>query len=353
LEDELMRSVKLRAATAAAMLLASAHAAHACTTFCFERNGTHVFGKNYDWSVEDGLIIVNKRGVSKTAFTQENPARWTSDYGSLTFNQYGREFPSGGINEKGLVVELMWLDETVYPEPDRRLALPTLQWIQFQLDNSASVEDVVASDAQIRISAAGSARIHFLVADATGAVATIEYINGRMVWHRGKELPYPVLTNDMYQVSVTYVDNMDANKPLTGSSLDRFARAARGLASDGKSPVEDAFAMLDTVAQGDYTQWSIVYDIGDKRAYVRTRLHREVRYIDLDVLDFSCQTPVRVVDLNADYTGDLSKVLVNYSLDANRKLVRAAFSETEFLRDTPAEEIDGLARYPEATSCKP
>jgi choloylglycine hydrolase len=26
---------------------------------------------------------------------------WTSRYGSITFNQYGREFPSGGINEKG------------------------------------------------------------------------------------------------------------------------------------------------------------------------------------------------------------------------------------------------------------
>jgi choloylglycine hydrolase len=28
---------------------------------------------------------------------------WISKYGSITFNQYGREFPTGGMNEKGLV----------------------------------------------------------------------------------------------------------------------------------------------------------------------------------------------------------------------------------------------------------
>ena len=335
-------------------LLLFANNPRACTTFCFQSQGTRVFGKNYDWNVGDGLVIVNKRGVAKTALTEENPARWTSDYGSVTFNQYGREFPSGGINEKGLVVELMWLDETVYPEPDRRVALPTLQWIQFQLDNSATVDDVVASDAQVRISAA-SARIHFLIADAAGAVATIEYINGRMVAHRGDDLPYPVLTNDMYQVSVTYARGIDAAKPLTTSSLDRFARASRGLESASKQQnvVDQAFALLDDVAQKDYTQWSIVYDIGAKRVYFRTRLRRDVRFVDLNTLDFSCRTPVRVVDVNAAYKGDLSKRLVDYSSDKNRKLVRTAFAETEFLRDTPPQQVDALASYPDLTSCKP
>lgn len=335
--------------------LAVANDARACTSFCFEHNGTRVFGKNYDWSVGDGLAVVNKRGVAKTAFTAENPATWTSRYGSITFNQYGREFPSGGINEKGLVVELMWLDETMYPEPDRRRALPTLQWIQYQLDTAASVDDVAASDAKVRIADAGSARIHFLIADAAGAVATFEYINGKTTMHRGGELPYPVLTNDMYQVSVTYVRDLDAAKPLTGSSLDRFARAARGLPAgkENRDAVDEAFALLDDVAQADYTQWSIVYDIGEKRAYFRTRLHRDIRFLDVDAFDLSCATPVRIVDLNASFKGDASKHLVDYSTAANLKLVRAACSETEFLRETPPEEVDALARYPEQTACKP
>ena len=341
----------LLAVTAGALLLAN-HA-RACTTFCYQSEGTLVFGKNYDWNVDDGLVIVNKRGVTKTAFTEENPARWTSDYGSVTFNQYGREFPSGGINEKGLVVELMWLDETVYPEPDRRLALPTLQWIQFQLDNSASIDDVVAWDTKVRITGA-SARIHFLVADATGAVATFECLNGRMVVHRGAELPFPVLTNDIYQSSVMYTRERDRSGSLSSSSLDRFARATEGLEPKGtqRDPVDEAFALLDDVAQPGYTQWSIVYDIGAQRAYFRTRRQRDIRFVGFAALDFSCRTPVRVIDVNTKYKGDLSKRLADYSLDTNRKLVRAAFSQTEFLRHTPAAEIEALARYPQSTSCK-
>ena len=50
--------------------------------------------------------------------------------------------------------------------------------------------------------------------------------------------------------------------------------------------------------------------------------------------------------------GDVSKNLQDYSTDANRKLVRAAFSETDFLRNTPPEAIEGMARYPEAMACK-
>lgn len=333
--------------------LAVADNARACTTFCFEQDGTRVFGKNYDWNVEDGLVIVNKRGVTKTAFTIDNPAEWTSRFGSVTFNQYGREFPGGGINEQGLVIELMWLDETMYPEPDRRRALPTLQWIQYQLDNAANVDEVIASDSKVRIAEAGSARIHFLIADAKGNVATIESLNGRTTVHRGDKLPYPVLTNDMYQVSVTYAQHLDPARPLTNSSLDRFARVTRGLPTTKGDAVEKAFTLLDDVAQGEYTQWSIVYDIGEKRAYFRTRLHREVRFLDVDGLDFSCATPVQVVDLNAAHAGDVSKHLADYSPDLNRNLVRAAFTETEFLRDTPADAVEALARYPEGTACKP
>jgi len=81
-------------------LLLPWHPSRACTTFCYQDGGALVFGKNYDWNVEDGLVVVNKRGVVKTAMIERGPATWTSKYGSVTFNQYGREFPSGGINER-------------------------------------------------------------------------------------------------------------------------------------------------------------------------------------------------------------------------------------------------------------
>src|SRR5262249_50326576 len=117
-----------------------------CTTFCLKNRGEVLFGKNYDYMINDGLVIVNKRGVAKTsvADSEKNPATWISKYGSVTFNQYGRENPMGGMNEAGLVIELMWLDEAKYPAHDQREVVDVLEWIQYHLDTAATTGEVLA-----------------------------------------------------------------------------------------------------------------------------------------------------------------------------------------------------------------
>src|SRR5215210_5619681 len=142
--------------------------AFACSTFLLARDGKFVFGRNYDWVTGNGMVVVNARGMQKTSFVPdgEKSVSWISRCGSITFNQFGKEFPHGGINEKGLVVELMWLDETTYPNADDRGALSELQWIQYQLDNSATVDEVIASNKTVRISKKNSVPLHYLVADA-------------------------------------------------------------------------------------------------------------------------------------------------------------------------------------------
>ena len=50
-----------------------------CTTFCLDKGGHLVFGKNVDWIQNDGLVFVNKRGVLKTAMSDGkvgNLATW-------------------------------------------------------------------------------------------------------------------------------------------------------------------------------------------------------------------------------------------------------------------------------------
>src|SRR5215208_4922659 len=125
----------------------------ACTTFCLKNKGEVLFGKNYDWMIGDGMIFVNKRGVEKSAMTtgSETAARWISKYGSVTFNQYGKDNPSGGMNEAGLVIELMWLDDTQYPKPDSRASLDVLEWIKYNLDISPNVGEVVKNTEAVRI----------------------------------------------------------------------------------------------------------------------------------------------------------------------------------------------------------
>jgi choloylglycine hydrolase len=254
---------RLTAAILFALLVAGvltpSHVA-ACTTFCLRHGPGVILGKNYDWHLGMGLVLRNGRGIAKQADAPQGTAsaRWVSRFGSLTFNQYGREFPSGGMNEVGLAVELMWLDETRYPAPDARPALGCLQWIQYQLDTAASVEDLLQSDAKVRIDA--RAPLHFLVADRSGDVATVEFLDGRLTTHRGPDLPVAALTNNEYAASVDFLKQADASRdPAEGpGSLERFARTARRVRDFGAHPPTDpvafAFATLEWAASTSWTR---------------------------------------------------------------------------------------------------
>ena len=207
------------------------HDAMSCTTFFINKNGQLVFGRNYDWVSGAGMVCSNLAGLKKTSLKTEgaSPVSWVSKYGSVTFNQYGKEFPTGGMNQQGLVVELMWADGSQYPAPDKRAALGVLQWIQYQLDNNATVQEVIETDLTIRISP-GDPPLHYLVADANGDAATIEFFNGKMVVHKGKELPFPVLANSPYSQSekaAADVNILSGNTRFSfqDNSLQRFTQA--------------------------------------------------------------------------------------------------------------------------------
>lgn len=308
-------------------LILIATAADACTTFCTRG----LFGRNYDFEIGDGMVVVNKRGMSKESNT-DAPAKWTSRFGSVTFNQFGRDNPTGGMNEKGLVVELMWLDETRYPAADARREVGTLEWVQYQLDTASTVAEVIASEAKVRITES-AAPLHYLIADAAGDIATIEFLGGRMVVHRGSTLPVAALANDPYASSLT---------AMRRGAADRFARAAHGL--DGVTTVAGAFAVLDHVA-GPTTRWSIVYDIRNRAISWRTAVNRQPRSLRFATLDFTCATPVRVADI------DSAPRFRDYTRARNLALVQRSIRRTSFLRDTPDAEIDESARWPERSVC--
>lgn len=353
----------------------------ACSTFVIRDGSDLVFGKNFDFFTGLGVVVVNKRGVSKTgALTADpNPAKWVSRYGSITFNQVGREYPFGGMNEAGLVIEQMWLDSTQYPEPDGRPATGELQWIQYQLDNFASVAEVIASDSLVRIQP-GGATLHYLACDRSGNVATVEFVKGEMVAHTGEGLPVPVLTNDTYEACVAYLSRhlgFGGEEPIrrSYSSEDRFVKASsmvrnyapgatgrglpgatgRGLLDSLPEPVRFAFSILDSVAQGDATRWSIVYDIARQEIHFRTPVGPEVKTVGLADFDFSCETPVKILNVNARTSGRVGDAFADYSTSANLDLVRATFQEytkAGFFGQMPDEEfVARFAAYPQTLEC--
>jgi len=335
-----------------------------CTTFCFKSNGEWIFGRNYDFETEAGLIIVNKRGVAKTALLQPGtvgqPAKWVSQYGSVTFNQFGREFPLGGMNEAGLVIELMWLTPTEYPNADRRPTLRELQWVQYQLDTAATVQDVIASDKAIRIEVNEGTPIHFLLCDRKGGAAAVEFLGGRMRAYTGQDLPVKALTNSTYEYCLDFLalsgaDEAQPSFTKADNSRRRFVYAAKGVeAWDAKAsgdPVGHAFGILDK-CDLPHSKFRIVYDVKAGVIHFRTASTPRVRTIDFRKFDFSCGTPVKMLDMLADLEGDVTGRFQDYAWEANYNLIKKAFSETGFLKNTPELTLTILARYPDGLRCK-
>jgi choloylglycine hydrolase len=354
-------------------LLSAAISIFPCTSFIFTNNQNILLGHNLDWHVGTGLLIVNKKNVRKTAIGQpsEKSIQWVSRYGSITFNQVGRGLPYGGMNESGLVVEQMTLDSTKYPARDSRYPISACQWIQYQLDNCSTIEEVIATDEMIRI-VDKTSKFHFLICDSTGKGAVIEFINGEINVVSGEELKVKVLTNSQYDDSVSAY----RNQINTGHnrSLDNFCTAARMLDNYSRSKFEDEtkylFGVLKEVSQSNFTKWSIVYDIKNlimhfkiyasptitetQILYTENRDAVKIKTVDLNQIDFSCTEPALVMELELEKQGKVNQFFINYSTVVNKKYIQKAF-DYFWKMGVPIQltdkELNELAKYPESFRC--
>lgn len=323
--------------------------AEACTTFYLDG----LFGKSYDWSQETAAIIVNKANVTKRSLPllpSDKSFEWTSKYANATFNQYGQEFPLGGMNEKGLTVEIMILTSSQFPPADSRGSLNELQWIQYQLDNFATVAEAVAAEKATRISKV-YANVHYLMCDRTKACATFEYLKGKPVIHTGESLPHSALANDTYTASLDRLSHFKgyggAQTPpgsATGS-LDRFVVAVTRT-KGAKSTLENAFDTLSRV-RAEGTRWNIVYDTQKAKVHFRTSRYSEIKTFDLSTFDVSCKELPQHLDIQTKVGGEVTKQFKPFTLSDNEKLVKESLAELGL----PAAVIQKAADYPKSTAC--
>jgi hypothetical protein len=312
-------------------------------------------GRNFDIFYDNGCLFTHPRDLKKTALIMppEEPLQWVSQYGSLTFSQVGKEFPVGGINEKGLVVEQNTLLETKYPAVDDRPAVNELQWIQYMLDTCCTVEEVMEAAKHIRISQNASS-LHYFVCDPSGKAAILEYINGNLVTYSGDQLPLPVLANSTYLESLEYLNHPTHHQDeYKADSLERFSRASHLVQSiDGKpaATIDDAFQVL-TAAKRQDTVWSIVYDLSNMEIHFSTHRQQGKFRISLRSFHFSHQHPAKVANIHSFEHHQTEKQFVDYHLEINRELVQSFFTNETFTKifqwEMNQEMIDFFASYPD------
>jgi penicillin V acylase-like amidase (Ntn superfamily) len=187
---------------------------------------------------------------------------------------------------------------------------------------------------------------------------------GKMVSHTGSDLPLKVLTNTSYAGSLmewrSYLSQEETGRsvPAMGtSSRDRFVRAARRVTAfkttDSETAVRTAFDILEDASSQKTGAmppcWSIVFDAENLQVHFRTIVHTSIRTIDFRKMDFSCQTPAKMNDINERLSGDISDQLKDFSFDAH--LDHAVTAGRKWGLEMTREELRELFNSYEKWSC--
>ncbi len=324
-------------------------ASHACTSFVLSDGERVLLGSNFDNDFKPGMLYVNKRGVRKTGLDlndQSSSARWTSKYGSVTVNTAPYQYAWAGINEAGLAISTMQLGKTAVPPPDDRPSLISAAWVQYVLDTCATIDEVIEAEKQMRLSYGVD---HYLVCDDSGGCLVIEFIAGKPLLHRGEDLPIRALANAPYAQCIELM-RATSRMPRNLSSESRMARLdrmARTYKSKGKdSGIDYAFNMLQEVSAPS-TTWSLVFDLRERALVFRTFENQRSRRVNLRVLDFSCETPVRMLNMHAKLQGDITGQLEEYSHAAMAQHARRAirFHKPDFGEDLIEQSITHVKSF--------
>lgn len=238
---ELVMKTRIAVALVLAVYLLPREVLQACSrAVYFGKDGQTVTGRTMDWFISDmdTNLWAYPRGLQRTGGTA-TPLVWTSKYGSVVTTIY-EGAAADGMNEQGLVANLLYLPESQYPAPsaaDTRPTLPNSAWVQYVLDNYATTAEAVADLRKetfrlvaIKAPSGEPGTVHLSISDASGDSAIFEYLEGKLVIHHGKQ--YQVMTNsptfDQQLALNTYWDKIGGSVflPGTNRASDRFIRAS-------------------------------------------------------------------------------------------------------------------------------
>lgn len=294
-----------------------------------DANGAVLVGRNMDFGSDiQTNLWAFPRGMERDNGVDDSLS-WVSQFGSVVAGGFDIS-TNDGLNDAGLAAHTLWLTEADYGERDEtRPALGMAVWMQYFLDNFATVADAVAwleeSKVQVVTSVdpsnpGRSVTQHVALEDATGDSAIIEYLGGEAhIWH-GRE--YTVMTNsppfDEQLERLQQIEGFGGDERLPGGTDadHRFARAAYYLprlpAPESRTEgVAELLSVMRNVSQpfrmpdpdkpyASTTIWRTVADLTDRIYVFESTRRPNIVWVRLDGLDLSEGQPARKLDLVGD-----------------------------------------------------
>ncbi len=332
--------VRLAIASLVAASMLSPAISGACSrAVYFGLDGQTVTGRTMDWLHRDmdTNMWLYPRGLERSSNTAK-PVVWKSKYGSIVTTIY-EGAAADGMNEKGVVANLLYLSESKYPAAaagDTRPTLAISAWVQFVLDNYATTAEAVNALRKeafrivtVATPTGDAGTAHLSISDASGDSAIFEYIEGKLVIHHGRQ--YQVMTNSpVYSQQLSLADYWkdiggSTMLPGTNRASDRFARAsyyinAAKQTADPREAVATVFSVMRNVSvpMGIKTPgkpniadtlWFAVADQKNKVYYFHDTTSPGALWVNLGRLDLSEGSGPRKLQLdgNPDLAGDQTR----------------------------------------------
>ena len=128
------RALLLALGLALAGLPTSSRPAAACTRVLYTApDGTVITGRSMDWSQDmRSNLWAFPRGIERNGAGGARTPRWRSRFGSVVVSGYDLG-SAEGMNEQGLVANLLYLAESDYGKPDGKPVLSISLWAQHVL----------------------------------------------------------------------------------------------------------------------------------------------------------------------------------------------------------------------------
>ena len=220
----------------------------ACSCFsAFNLPGQAIFGRNFDWPSGFPVLLLftypsnGYASVSMVAMSLLGP-------GSDPHKFLGAPYiPVDGMNECGLAVGVMKVYEAQPPNDPNKVNINICTAIRLMLDKAQSVDEALSLLGEYNIP---SIMGHYLIADARGNSAVVEFVDGEM----------KVIRNEHpWQVSTNFVLSRFPESER-GAQCVRYDLAYKTLEqAQGRMSHEEAMTLLSNIQAGSI--WSLVYDM--------------------------------------------------------------------------------------------
>ena len=330
--------------------------ADACTSFIIKtQDGSPIYGRTMEWGAFDlqsDLVLVPRN----LSFTSElgggrQGMTWRNKFGFVAINAVKKPFVLDGMNETGLTLGVLYFpgfaEYQQLETGEESLTINNVDLSAYILGQFETVGEIKEALPKLRVihnedidKAFGApSPLHLIVTDNTGASIVIEYVGGKLNIHDNK---IRVMTNgptyDWHILNLRNYPQLRAfggptDREINGVSLAPFgagsgmlglpgdvtpvSRFVRAVAftqtlippKDADAGVNEAARILNNfdiprglVREGEnpekyhlnFTQYTVVGDIKNKRWYWWTEHNRRMRMVDLKELNFEGNKTSRI-----------------------------------------------------------